>query len=105
MGVQEFLFHADSTTESLNLKGHDLPTHIINSVQRLRFIYGRPDVPKASREIAAEVDSELASLQNDEDWNAAVQLLVKAGDPGAQSLPANDWYRLRRRLEIVKVKL
>ncbi|TMX00698.1 hypothetical protein EJD97_000318 [Solanum chilense] len=66
------------------------------------FIYGRPDVPKASREIAAEVDSELASLQNDEDWNAAVQLLVKAGDPGAQSLPANDWYRLRRRLEIVK---
>ncbi|KAG5569143.1 hypothetical protein H5410_058909 [Solanum commersonii] len=66
------------------------------------FIYGRPDVPKASREIAAEVDSELASLQNDEDWNAAVQLLVKAGDPGAQSLSANDWYRLRRRLEIVK---
>ncbi|XP_049404345.1 tRNA dimethylallyltransferase 9 isoform X2 [Solanum stenotomum] len=66
------------------------------------FIYGRPDVPKASREIAAEVDSELASLQNDEDWNAGVQLLVKAGDSGAQSLPANDWYRLRRRLEIVK---
>lgn len=28
--------------------------------------------------------------------------MVKAGDPGAQSLPANDWYRLRRRLEIVK---
>ncbi|KAH0710366.1 hypothetical protein KY284_011793 [Solanum tuberosum] len=66
------------------------------------FIYGKPDVPKASREIAAEVDSELASLQNDEEWNAAVQLLVKAGDPGAQSLLANDWYRLRRRLEIVK---
>ncbi|PHT72974.1 tRNA dimethylallyltransferase 9 [Capsicum annuum] len=66
------------------------------------FIYGKPDVPKASRDIAAEVHSELASLQNDEDWDAAVQLLVKAGDPGAQCLSANDWYRLHRRLEIVK---
>ncbi|KAK4373949.1 hypothetical protein RND71_004626 [Anisodus tanguticus] len=66
------------------------------------FIYGKPDVPKASREISEEVYSELANLQNDYDWDAAVQLLVKAGDPGAQSLAANDWYRLRRRLEIIK---
>ncbi|XP_060209283.1 tRNA dimethylallyltransferase 9 [Lycium barbarum] len=66
------------------------------------FIYGKPDVPKASREISAEVYSELANLQNDYDWDAAVQLLVKAGDPGALSLAANDWYRLRRRLEIIK---
>ncbi|CAN4096962.1 unnamed protein product [Withania somnifera] len=66
------------------------------------FIYGKPDVPKASPEIAAEVSSELANLKNDEDWDAAVQLLVKAGDSSAQSLPANNWYRLRRRLEIIK---
>ncbi|XP_009587099.1 tRNA dimethylallyltransferase 9 [Nicotiana tomentosiformis] len=66
------------------------------------FIYGKPDVPKASREITSEVYSELANLQNDYDWDAAVQLLVKAGDAGAQSLAANDWYRLRRRLEIIK---
>lgn len=66
------------------------------------FIYGKPNVPIPSREIIAEVDSELSSLQDDEDWDAAVQLLVKAGDPGAQCLPANNWYRLRRRLEIIK---
>ncbi|KAL5736477.1 hypothetical protein ACOSP7_030842 [Xanthoceras sorbifolium] len=66
------------------------------------FIYGKPDVPKASPEIAAEVSSELAHLQEDGDWDAAVQLVVKAGDPKAQSLAANDWYRLRRSLEIVK---
>ncbi|PHU30152.1 Thaumatin-like protein 1 [Capsicum chinense] len=67
-----------------------------------RYIYEKPDVPKASREIAAEVHSELADLQNDEDCDAAVQLLVKAGYPGAQSLSENDWYRLHRRLDIVK---
>lgn len=68
-----------------------------------RFIYGKPDVPKASREIAAEVYSEIADLQRDGDWDAAVQLVVKAGDPSARSLATNDWYRIRRRLEIIKV--
>ena len=71
----------------------------------LRLIYGKPDVPKASPDIASEVYSELADLQNNEDWEAAVQLVVKAGDPKAQFLPANDWYRLRRSLEIIKVGL
>lgn len=31
-----------------------------------------------------------------------MQLVVKAGDPKAQLLAANDWYRLRRSLEIIK---
>lgn len=50
-----------------------------------------------------EVHSELADLQRDGHWDAAVQFVVKAGDPDVQSLAANDWYRLRRRLEILKV--
>lgn len=66
------------------------------------FIYGKPDVPKASHEIASEVYSELADLQRTEDWDAAVQLVVKAGDPKAQYIAINDWYRLRRSLEIIK---
>ncbi|KAI7747324.1 hypothetical protein M8C21_021720 [Ambrosia artemisiifolia] len=66
------------------------------------FIYGKPDVPKATPEISLEVQSELASFERTYDWDAAVQLVTKAGDPTAQSLPANDWYRLRRKLEIIK---
>ncbi|CAL5403056.1 unnamed protein product [Camellia sinensis] len=66
------------------------------------YIYGKPDVPKASPEITSEVYSKLAHFQKDVDWDAAVQLVVKAGDPWAQSLPTNDWYRLRRSLEIIK---
>ncbi|KAK9269328.1 hypothetical protein L1049_001099 [Liquidambar formosana] len=66
------------------------------------FIYGKPDVPKASREITSEVCSELMDLQRRGNWDAAVQLVVEAGDPRVQSLAANDWYRLRRSLEIIK---
>ncbi|KAF7822651.1 tRNA dimethylallyltransferase 9 [Senna tora] len=66
------------------------------------FIYGKPDVPKASPETTSEVYSELAELQRNEDWDTAVQLVVKAGDPKAQFITPNDWYRLRRSLEIVK---
>lgn len=66
-------------------------------------MYGKPDVPKASLEVASEVYAELADLQKSEDWDAAVELVVKAGDPKAQFLAMNDWYRLRRSLEIIKV--
>ncbi|CAK7350102.1 unnamed protein product [Dovyalis caffra] len=66
------------------------------------FIYGKPDIPKASPEITSEAYSELAELERNGDWDAAVQLLVKAGDPKAQLLAANNWYRLRRSLEIIK---
>ncbi|KAK8676915.1 hypothetical protein V6N13_142474 [Hibiscus sabdariffa] len=66
------------------------------------YIYGKPDVPKASQEVAAKVYSELADFERDGDWEAAVQLVVDAGDSKAQSLAANDWYRLRRSLEIIR---
>ncbi|XVF18719.1 hypothetical protein REPUB_Repub11eG0047100 [Reevesia pubescens] len=70
--------------------------------ENVRFIYGKPDVPKASPEIAAKAYSELADFERDGDWEAAVQLVIEAGDPKAQSLAANDWYRLRRSLEIIR---
>ncbi|XP_014498614.1 tRNA dimethylallyltransferase 9 isoform X1 [Vigna radiata var. radiata] len=66
------------------------------------FIYGKPDVPKASPVITSEVNQELAELQRNDDWDTAVRLVVKAGDPKAQFLAVNDWYRLRRSLEIIK---
>ncbi|GMI63613.1 isopentenyltransferase 9, ARABIDOPSIS THALIANA ISOPENTENYLTRANSFERASE 9 [Hibiscus trionum] len=66
------------------------------------YIYGKPDVPKASREVAAKVCSELGYFERQGDWDAAVQLVVDAGDPKAESLAANDWYRLRRSLEIIR---
>ncbi|XP_010520596.1 PREDICTED: tRNA dimethylallyltransferase 9 [Tarenaya hassleriana] len=66
------------------------------------FIYGKPDVPKASPEVISKVNEELSDLQRAQKWDAAVELVVKAGDREAQSLARNDWYRLRRSLEIIK---
>ncbi|PIA61813.1 hypothetical protein AQUCO_00200067v1 [Aquilegia coerulea] len=66
------------------------------------YIYGKPEVPKASPEIASEVRSEIFDFQRRGDWDGAVQLVVKAGDPKAQYLTFNDWYRLKRSLEIIK---
>ncbi|GLU15347.1 hypothetical protein SLE2022_318450 [Rubroshorea leprosula] len=66
------------------------------------FVYGKPDVPKASTEIAAKVYAEIADFERDGEWDAAVEMVVKAGDPKARSLPVNNWYRLRRSLEIIK---
>ncbi|KAI8008864.1 tRNA dimethylallyltransferase 9 [Camellia lanceoleosa] len=60
---------------------------------------------KASPEITSKVYSKLAHFQKNVDWDAAVQLVVKATDPWAQSLPTNDWYRLHRSLEIIKASL
>ncbi|KAL5998437.1 hypothetical protein ACLOJK_009377 [Asimina triloba] len=66
------------------------------------YIYGKPSIPIATPEIASEAYSELILLERNGNWDAAVQLLMKAGDPKAQFLPSNDWYRLRRSLEIIR---
>lgn len=62
-------------------------------------------MPKASAEITSQACMELAELQRNDDWEAAVQLVVKAGDPKVQHIAVNDWYRLRRSLEIIKASL
>lgn len=79
----------------------DICSYII--CEYIRYIYGKPDVPQASPETASAAYAELEELQRNEDWDAAVQLVVNAGDPKAQLLATNDWYRLRRSLEIIKV--
>ncbi|GER53814.1 tRNA dimethylallyltransferase 9 [Striga asiatica] len=100
--VGQFYEDARKLTEEILSRGH-VPIVTGGTGLYLRwFIYGKPDVPKASREITSEVNSELADFQRDVDWEAAVEFVVKAGDPAVRSLAANDWYRLRRRLEILK---
>ncbi|KAM1805102.1 hypothetical protein ACFX12_030892 [Malus domestica] len=69
--------------------------------QAIRSILDSGRVPIVTGEIASEVYSDLEDLQKNDDWDAAVELVVKAGDPKAQLLAANDWYRLRRSLEII----
>ncbi|GKV31687.1 hypothetical protein SLEP1_g40359 [Rubroshorea leprosula] len=63
---------------------------MISLLFAVRFAYGKPDVPKASTEIAAKVHAEIADFERDGEWDAAVEMVVKAGDPKARSLPVNN---------------
>lgn len=66
------------------------------------YMYGKPDVPKSSMGISSQVFSELMQLQDRGKWDEAVELVVNAGDLRARSVPYNNWYRLRRSLEIIR---
>uniref|UniRef100_A0A1J3IP42 tRNA dimethylallyltransferase n=1 Tax=Noccaea caerulescens TaxID=107243 RepID=A0A1J3IP42_NOCCA len=66
------------------------------------FIYGKPDVPKPSQEVISEVQNMLGGFQFEQNWDAAVEMVVNAGDRNASLLPRNNWHRLRRSLEILK---
>jgi tRNA dimethylallyltransferase len=66
------------------------------------FMYGKPDVPRSSVEIASSVRSELAGLRESGRWEDAVELVLEAGDPKARDLDTNNWVRLSRRLEIIR---
>ncbi|XP_045801267.1 tRNA dimethylallyltransferase 9 [Trifolium pratense] len=100
--VGQFFEDARQATRSILDNGR-VPIVVGGTGLYLRwFIYGKPDVPKSSVEITSQVCMELAELQRNDDWEAAVQLVVKAGDPKVQHIAVNDWYRLRRSLEIIK---
>ncbi|KAJ4775524.1 tRNA dimethylallyltransferase [Rhynchospora pubera] len=66
------------------------------------FLYGKPGVPKARLDIVAAVWAEMEDFQRNGDWCEGVEHVVQAGDPSARTLPVNDWYRLRRKLEIIR---
>ncbi|CAN1307283.1 tRNA dimethylallyltransferase 9, partial [Linum perenne] len=100
--VGQFFRDARKATQDILDRG-SVPIVVGGTGLYLRwFIYGKPDVPQATVDVASEVHSELAELQRNHDWGKAVQLLVKAGDPRAEDVPVNNWYRLRRSLEIIK---
>ncbi|KAL6873976.1 hypothetical protein ACP4OV_014058 [Aristida adscensionis] len=66
------------------------------------YIYGKPNVPQSSMGITSAVWSELANLRESGQWEEAVELVVKAGDPKARDLSVNNWNRLSRSLEIIR---
>ncbi|KAL2944503.1 tRNA dimethylallyltransferase 9 [Bienertia sinuspersici] len=77
--VGQFYEDARQATRDVLNKGH---VPIITGGTGL-FIYGKPDVPKASRDITSQVYAELENYPKYEDWDAAVKLVVEAGDPNA----------------------
>ncbi|KAI5071570.1 hypothetical protein GOP47_0013821 [Adiantum capillus-veneris] len=64
------------------------------------YLYGPPDAPKSTPEIRSLVEEEISKAEGD--WDKAVDILIDAGDGDARKLLRNDWYRLRRRFEVLK---
>ncbi|CAA7396030.1 unnamed protein product [Spirodela intermedia] len=100
--VGQFFDDARGTTEEILERG-GVPIVVGGTGLYLRwYIYGKPDVPVATKEISGEASSQIMHLQESGRWEEAVDLVAEAGDPNVRSLPQNDWYRLRRSLEIIK---
>lgn len=98
----DFYRDARAATELVLHKGH-VPIVTGGTGLYLRwYLYGKPGVPKGTLEGAAAVWAEMEDIQRKGDWNEGVEHVVQAGDPSARALPVNDWYRLRRKLEIIR---
>lgn len=79
--------------------------NLVHYFKLRRFIHGTPETPKASPELVAEIESKIQVFQQQLDgWQAAVAYLTESGDPQTGTeLATNDWYRMRRALEILLV--
>ncbi|KAK8948124.1 tRNA dimethylallyltransferase 9 [Platanthera guangdongensis] len=98
----QFFEDARNATDEVLIKGK-VPLVVGGTGLYLRwFIYGKPEAPAASVNVTSEVSSELTHFQEKGQWDEAVEVVVSAGDPNARELPLNNWYRLRRRLEIIR---
>ena len=82
------------------------------------LVYGIPDAPKATERVAEEAAELLLESETQGDWEAAMQIIrlgqvkysasaiapmatIRKYDPvRADKLARNDWYRMRRYLEI-----
>lgn len=98
----KYFIAAREATENVLDEGH-VPIVVGGAGLYLRwYLYGKPGTPEASSETTSDVLSELRTLKRKGNWDAAVKLLLKAGDMTAHNLKSNDWYRIQRGLEIIK---
>ncbi|XP_078433407.1 isopentenyltransferase 9 [Wolffia australiana] len=100
--VGQFFHDARAATAAVVARGR-APIVVGGTGLYLRwFTHGKPPVPAATAAGSAAAAAELLPFQKSARWSDAVELVATAGDPLARALPANDWYRLRRSLEIVR---
>ncbi|GLU05976.1 hypothetical protein SLE2022_230480 [Rubroshorea leprosula] len=87
--VGQFFEDARQATRDVLDSGH-VPIATGGTGLYLRwFVYGKPDVPKASTEIAAIVHAEIADFERDGEWDAAVEMIIKStgSPPSAFHMP------------------
>ena len=95
-----YLSLARKTTDNVLNRGH-LPIVVGGTMMYLRwFVRGRPSTPPPTAEQRAAANSIVVDA--DGDWDLALSKLAIVDPERAQKLSRNDWYRLRRALEVVE---
>ena len=64
------------------------------------LVQGTPDAPKASESIEKKAEELLKEAENGGQWEEAIKILSEYDESRANSLGKNDWYRMRRYLEV-----
>jgi tRNA dimethylallyltransferase len=77
------------------------PLVVGGTMMYLRWlIHGRPATPPPDPEVVARVDEAVDALAGD--WPTTLALLAKTDAARAAALSENDWYRLRRALQVAE---
>ncbi|EME31549.1 tRNA dimethylallyltransferase isoform 1 [Galdieria sulphuraria] len=94
----EFFQRAREATKSI-LSRHKVPIVVGGTSMYVRwYIYGLPATPPATNSVAYYVSTTLEELNGN--WDLAIELLEQLDPMRATKICRNDWYRLRRALEI-----
>lgn len=96
----QFFMDARNATDEI-LSRDRVPVVVGGTSMYLRwYVYGKPPTKEVPREVRDLVESEVASAGGN--WTLALKILEDVDPVRASQLTRNDWYRLKRSLEIIR---
>mmetsp|Transcript_1091 Transcript_1091/g.3391 ORF Transcript_1091/g.3391 Transcript_1091/m.3391 type:complete len:430 (+) Transcript_1091:59-1348(+) len=96
----QFYHDARRVTDEVLLRER-LPVVVGGTSMYLRwYVYGKPPTAEVSGQVRAEVEEEVSAFGDD--WDGALEILAGLDPERASRITRNDWYRLKRSLEIIR---
>lgn len=96
----DFCRHAVAAIDDIIARGKT-PIVVGGSTMWIQWlVHGIPDAPKASEEALTKSPALIDEIERARDWDAAITILRQYDPTRAEKIARNDWYRLRRYLEI-----
>ncbi|CAB1110948.1 unnamed protein product [Ectocarpus sp. CCAP 1310/34] len=99
----DFVQRAEAAIDDILSRGR-VPVVVGGTMMYLHWlVHGKPDAPKKDPAVAQAVATELLPFHDRGDWDGALELLAAVNSTRAASMARNDWYRLSRSLEVLRV--